>query len=369
MTNFVQLHYLTVYPPSNPNRDDIGRPKTAYYGGAPRLRLSSQSLKRAARLSPCMADALSGSMGERTRRLGDDVLSYLRDELGENDESARKIAKRIASVFGKLEPEKGGKKKKNGGKEESSDHVHIRQLAFISPDERQAAMDMAKRLIKGDTQNEDLKIRSKEILRTADGAVDLAMFGRMLADAPEFNREAAVQVAHAITTHKAEAEDDYYTAVDDLKKPAEDMGAGFVGEAGFGSGVYYLYICIDIARLIDNLSGDKNLAQKSLEALVEAFATASPSGKRNSYSHHTRASFIRAEAGHQQPRSLASAFLNPVLSKDLLTASIEKLRDTARKIDHAYGASFDASIEMDVLGGTGTLPEIKTFVAGQIADA
>src|SRR5208283_2583322 len=97
---------------------------------------------------------------------------------------------------------------------------------------------------------------AKAVLQTADGAVDIAMFGRMLADNPDFNRDASVQVAHAFTTNPVEIEDDYYTAVDDLKKPAEDAGAGFVGEAGFGAGVYYLYVCVDRELLVKNLGGD-----------------------------------------------------------------------------------------------------------------
>ena len=354
MTRFVQLHFLTVYPPSNPNRDDMGRPKMAIYGGVPRLRLSSQSLKRAARMSPAMSEALKGNMGERTQRLGDEVAKHLRSQ-GADEGKAHQIARDVAEVFGKLDAAK--------------DKVHIRQLAFISPDERQAAMEMAERALAGESLEENPRSRGKTILRTADGAVDLAMFGRMLADAPDFNREAAVQVSHAITTHRAEAEDDYYTAADDLKKPTESMGAGFVGEAGFGSGVYYLYVCIDTERLVENLAGDEALARKALEAVVEAFATATPSGKRNSYSHHTRASYVRAEAGDQQPRSLAAAFLKPVTGEDLLDASIAKLREIAAAIDKAYGASADSSAEMDLAGGSGTLSEIKAFVAGQLADA
>ena len=357
MTRFVQLHFLTVYPPSNPNRDDMGRPKTAIYGGVPRLRLSSQSLKRAARKSPAMSEALKGNMGERTQRLGDEVAKHLRRK-GADEEKAYQIAREVAEVFGKLDAGTGGK-----------DQVRIRQLAFVSPDERQAAMEMAERALAGESLEKEARNRGKTILRTADGAVDLAMFGRMLADAPDFNREAAVQVSHAITTHRAEAEDDYYTAADDLKKPTESMGAGFVGEAGFGSGVYYLYVCIDTDRLVENLAGDGALARKALEAVTEAFATASPSGKRNSYSHHTRASYVRAEAGNQQPRSLAAAFLNPVSGEDLLDASIGKLRETAVAIDKAYGASADSSAEMDLAGGSGTLSEIKAFVAGQLANA
>ncbi len=351
---FVQLHFLTVYPPSNPNRDDMGRPKTAIYGGVHRLRLSSQSLKRSARLSSAMSEALKDNMGERTQRLGDAVIEHLR-ERGADDEKAREIAQEVAQIFGKFD---------TAASEKNPDHVRIRQLAFISPDERQAAMKMAERALAGESLDKEEKI-----LRTADGAVDIAMFGRMLADAPDFNREAAVQVSHAITTHRAEVEDDYYTAADDLKKPAEDVGAGFVGEAGFGSGVYYLYVCIDTVRLVENLAGDRALARKALEAVSEAFATASPSGKRNSYSHHTRASYIRAEAGNQQPRSLAAAFLNPVNAEDLLGESINRLKKTADAIDKAYGATVDESTEMDLLSGSGTLAEIKAFVAAKVSDA
>ena len=359
MTHFVQLHFLTVYPPSNPNRDDMGRPKTAIYGGVQRLRLSSQSLKRAARLSPAMSGALAGNMGERTQRLGDKVVEHLL-ERGADDKKAREIAQQVAEVFGKIDAEAG---KKN------PDHVRIRQLAFISPSERQAAMELAERALGGEPLDKEARNLGKQILRTADGAVDLAMFGRMLADAPDFNREAAVQVSHAITTHRAETEDDYYTAADDLKRPDEDMGAGFVGEAGFGSGVYYLYVCIDTHRLVENLAGDRELARKALEAVTEAFATASPSGKRNSYSHHTRASYIRAEAGDQQPRSLAAAFLNPVEGKNLLGNSIANLREAAAAIDKAYGAAAESSVEMDLAGGSGTLAGIKAFAAGQMGDA
>jgi CRISPR system Cascade subunit CasC len=87
------------------------------------------------------------------------------------------------------------------------------------------------------------------VLRWVDTAVDIAMFGRMLADNPDFDRETSVQVAHGVTTHKVAVEDDFYTAVDHLKAPSEDAGAGFMGELGFGSGIFYLYVCIDKALL------------------------------------------------------------------------------------------------------------------------
>ena len=356
MTRFVQLHFLTVYPPSNPNRDDQGRPKTAIYGGVPRLRLSSQSLKRAARLSDAMRTSLEGHMGERTQRIGDVVRRHLLDK-GADEQQADRIAWDVADIFGKVDE---AAIKKNPA------HVRIRQLAFIAPAERAAAFEWADKMLAGEDKPTDLKTI---VLRSADGAVDVAMFGRMLADDPDFNREAAVQLSHAITTHRAIVEDDWYTAVDDLKRPAEDMGAGFVGEAGFGSGVYYLYACIDTGLLVRNLDGDRALARRAVEAVVEAFATATPSGKRNSYNHHARAGYIRAEAGPTQPRSLAAAFLKPVTGEDLMTASVEVLEVMAEKFDHAYGPQAELYEVMNVERGYGDLKTIKTFTSGQISDA
>ena len=270
MSRFVQMHILTAYPPSNPNRDDLGRPKTAIIGGVSRMRISSQALKRAIRTDDAFRSALTGNLGERTQRMGDKVRSHLLEQ-GASEDKALEIARNIAALFGKV-------------KDASS--AYTEQLAFISPEERAAAFKLAEQMLSGaevptNKKGEpDMKKLVPKVLQTADGAVDIAMFGRMLADNPDFNRDAAVQVAHAFTTSRVDIEDDYYTAVDDLKTAEEDAGAGFIGEAGFGAGVFYLYICVNRILLLENLSGDTKLAGRALSALVRAAATASPSGKK-----------------------------------------------------------------------------------------
>lgn len=351
MSHFLQLHYLTVYPPSNPNRDDQGAPKSASFGGTPRLRLSSQSIKRAARMSDVMQAALQGHMGARTQRIGELVRDALTAE-GVDGPKAEAAGKEITAIFGKFDAEA-----------EKKGHLRSRQLAFVSPDERAAALALARQIAAG----EKPEIDKKTILRTADGAADIAMFGRMLADSPDYNREAAVQVSHALTTHRALAEDDFYSAVDDLKLPAEDAGAGFIGSAGFGSGVYYLYACVDVGLLTENLDGDADLAARATEALTEALATATPSGKRNSYAHQTRAAYVRAESGAQQPRSLAGAFLKAVAGEDVLAASVKALVDEADGMARAYGPCCDAQAEMNVAAGQGTLADIRAFVRASVA--
>lgn len=355
MSRFLQLHLLTDYPPSNPNRDDQGRPKSAMMGGTPRLRLSSQSIKRALRQSDLMKNSLSGAMGERTQRIGEVIRATLLSE-GADEKAVTKIVKDIAAVFGKIDAE-----------QEKKGRIYIRQLAFISPEEKALAIDLARKALAGEDLPKDKDLK-KAILRSADGAADIAMFGRMLADAADFNREAAVQVSHALTTHRALIEDDFYTAVDDLKKPEEDAGAGFVGDAGFGSGVYYLYACVDFDLLVENLGGDTELALKSVTALAEALARATPSGKQNSYAHHPRASHIRVEYGREQPRSLAGAFFKAVKGEDLMEESVRALEDMAGKLDHCYGPSCEAFEVMDVRRGQGSMKDILAFVGKHLTD-
>lgn len=351
MSRFIQLHLLTFYPPSNLNRDDTGRPKSAIVGGVERLRISSQAIKRAVRTSEAFKQALDGHLGERTQRFGEEIEAHLLEK-GAHAEQAREIARKIATVFGKVaEPEKGKA-------DAPPPSARTAQLAFIGPEERAKALALAEATLAG----EAVTIDADTILTRADTAADIAMFGRMLADNPRFNREASVQVAHAVTTHKVAVEDDFYTAVDDLKTPEEDAGAGFMGELGFGSGIFYLYVCIDKALLVKNLGGDTALADKSIEALTEALATVSPTGKQASFASRARASYILAEKGAQQPRTLAAAFVRPVTGDDFLAVSIERLTKARKAMDDAYGACADAVFEMNVPEGKGNLAALEAFV-------
>ena len=355
MTTFVQFHLLTTYPPSNPNRDDQGRPKQATVGDTPRLRLSSQSLKRAIRESDHFQGGLEGHLGTRTKRLATELAEELIDQ-GVEPREARKIAVRIGRVFTKIEPPKKDEEVGTGGT----------TLAFVSPDEWTLARELANKACAGEELPTEKEL-GKRILRKADGAVDVAMFGRMLADSPEYNREAAVQVAHAITTHRAQSEDDWFSGVDDLNK-REDSGAGHLGESAFGSGVFYLYACVNVDLLIENLAGDRELAGRGMDALVRALATATPRGKQNSHAHHPRAMYLRAERGNAQPRDLSGAFFKAV-SGDLEQDSITKLEELAEQLDRAYGPCAEETLVMNVRAGRGALDEIAAFAAGSASRA
>jgi CRISPR system Cascade subunit CasC len=355
MTTFVQLHLLTAYPPANLNRDDTGRPKSCVFGGVPRMRVSSQSLKRAWRTSEVFESVVKDNVGKRTQRIGQVVHDYLVSK-GMEAKKAVETARKIADVFGKLKPDNDPKP------------TFTEQLAFIAPEEQARALAIADKALAG----EAIDPQPADILLKADNAVDIAMFGRMLADDPSFNRDAAVQVAHALTTHKVIVEDDYYVAVDDLKNSTEreDAGTSFIGVQEFASGLFYLYICIDTNLLARNLNGEKGLAADALEAMVRSAATVAPKGKQTSFASRARASFVLAERGTQQPRSLAAAFLKPVGNSeaggDQAAASIAKLRKFRADLNTAYGANADKAEEMS-LGESGSLEAVVAFCRESIA--
>lgn len=343
-TEFLQFHILTAYPPSCLNRDDTNRPKTASFGGVQRLRVSSQALKRAWRESDVFAIDMADHLGVRTQRFGEEIQQHLLTQ-GVPAPKALAVARQVGEHFGKLKPEK------------DTAPARTEQLVFISPDERSGALALAERIVAGKV----IKVVASDVLKHVDTAVDVSMFGRMLADNSGYNREAAVQVAHAITTHRVTLEDDFYVAVDDLKLPSEDAGAGFMGEQGYGSGVFYLYACVNLGLLTRSLDGDATLAAAACSALVAAAATVSPSGKQASFAALARAHYVLVERGPMQPRTLAGAFLKPVTGGDLAEASIAALTTWREQLDRAYGPTSSSQYELDVTAGEGTLAELRAF--------
>ncbi len=351
MATFVQLHLLTSYPPACLNRDDLNRPKTAVMGGVQRLRISSQSLKRAWRLSDVFQESLSGHIGTRTKEMGLQVQKRLK-AAGVAEKSAKDWAQKIAAHFGKL---------KGTSKDDPLQDLEIEQLAHFSPEEIATINALADTLAH---ENRAPKDNELKLLRDRHRATDISLFGRMLADKPMYNIEAACEVAHAITVHKVAVEDDYFTAVDDLNTRQEDVGSAHIGEQGFAAGLFYLYVCINRDLLKGNLSEDDGLTQQTLRALTEAAATIAPGGKQKSFGSRAYASYILAEKDSRQPRSLAVAFLKPVREGDVLQDAISALTSTRTNMDKVYySGQASASCELNALKGTGSLEELLNFIS------
>lgn len=352
MSRFIQLHVLTNYPPSNLNRDDTGRPKTALVGDVQRLRVSSQSLKRAWRTSEIFELDLAEHIGTRTKDMGKEIFKAL-TAAGIADKPAREWSRQIAGQFGKLKSDK---------KAEDNEDLQIEQLAHFSPEEREAVDALVQTCAK---RGEGPSAGELDLLRKPRRAVDIAMFGRMLADKPAYNVEAAVQVAHAITVHKSAVEDDYFSAVDDLNDGRSDKGAAHIGERSYGAGLFYLYICIDRELLTENLGNDTALAGKALRAFVHAVTKVSPTGMQNSHASRAYASYVLAEKGDQQPRSLAQAFLKPIRpadEDDMFAQAVQAITRRSENFDKVYGACADGRYVVNVEEGQGSLAELVGFV-------
>ena len=388
MSRFIQLHVLTAYPPSNLNRDDTGRPKTALVGDALRLRVSSQSLKRAWRTSDVFAAHLTEpktQIGSRTKRIGLDWIYSKLTSDGVDAATAKSWSVDLQRAYG--EPEADDKANAEAA-------LLNTQIVHVSPVEEAKLAAFVQALsssIRLGLADETVEAASKAIERrnkTADKkkanatlarelgqiflvkdstSIDVAMFGRMLAAVPQFNFEAAVQVAHAITVHKSAVEDDFFSAVDDLNLGLEDKGAGHIGERGYGAGLFYLYVCINRELLQANLGGDEALTHQALEALLHAITQVSPTGMQNSFASRAHASYLLAERGNQQPRSLVQAFLKPVKpygDRDMLALAVDALGQRCDNFDKVYGACADSRCSFDVEKAQGSLADVVAFVKG-----
>lgn len=308
---YVDVHILHSVPPSNLNRDDAGSPKQAVYGGVRRARVSSQAWKRATRLEFQRSLPVE-SLGTRTKRVSTLLASRLAERAGLAQDHAMRLANALLADL-----------KVSAGKKESE----TAYLLFFGRAQVDAIVDLvaeqAGELIALDDETlakEAGQLPVREQLMTGH-PIDVALFGRMVADLPALNVDAATQVAHAISTHAADVEFDYYTAVDDEKdRKTEDAGASMIGTVEFTSATLYRFATVGMHQLLDNLGGDADAAIRALRAFVEAFVRSMPTGHENTFAHHTVPSLVSVVVRPDQPVNLVSAFERPVVSRDGLAA-------------------------------------------------
>lgn len=329
----VELHMLQNFAPSCLNRDDTNSPKECQFGGYRRARISSQCIKRAIREDFKKSLDLPPEFLARRSKLFVDKLTDKLIQGGKRQEEARVVAIRALNSIGLGVDEKDnttqyllflGEKELNN----MAEMVLANWAGLKSIDAKE----------KAGKQKSDL---GKKLKGTLDGgkAVDLALFGRMLADLPDKNIDAACQVAHAISTNKVNVEFDFYTAVDDIK-PKEEAGAGMMGTIEFNSACYYRYANIDLEQLKKNLGNDEALAYKAIEAFLRASVNAIPSGKQTSMASPTPPDFILAVVRDSGAWSLANAFAKPVSpgsNGNLVEHSITALVDYWNRLVKVYG--------------------------------
>ena len=320
---YIEVHLLQNFAPSNLNRDDTGNPKDCEFGGVRRARISSQCLKRAIRNAPVFAETTQVPSGERTKRFVGKLVSML--------EKAGKPAEQAHPVVGKFIEDFASKL---DSKDKDNNLTAV--LLYFSPAELQGMVDLLLANWDDVTVADEKQCAvtigklSKELVKaykTRTSAPDIALFGRMLAEKPELNIDAACQVAHALSTHRVTMEMDFYTAVDDLR-PEDTAGSAMMGFTGFDSACFYRYARLDWGQLLKNLDGDVGLARRTVEAFLRA-VEAIPTGKQNTFAAHNPPSFrlaVAREGGFAW--SLANAFEKPVHPRGdsgLVTPSVAAL--------------------------------------------
>ena len=351
--NLVEIHVIQPVPPASLNRDDTGSPKDTVFGGVRRARISSQAQKRAVRVFFSSYSLLEPEeRAVRTRLLLDELVKM--EEFRDFPEEESKAVIRAALVaLGMVADDQGrteyllflGRGEIGKLAKRIRDH-RDRLLEFARDLDQKAreAQETKKRLRKEDLLKavpDKLKeaFQDREIL-DGEKAVEIALFGRMLADRPELGKDAACQVAHAISTHRVDREFDFYTAVDDLQ-PREQTGAGMMGDVEYYSATFYRYANINLDQLMRNLQGDRELAKKAVEAFARGFVLTLPSGKQNTFAAHSLPEFVAILVRKDSmPRNLAAAFEKPVYpsdGKDITERSVEELLKYWEKLDNAYG--------------------------------
>lgn len=349
--NLVEIHIIQNVAPSNLNRDDTGSPKDAFFGGVRRARVSSQSQKRAVR--EYFRDVLAGGtllrqedLAVRTKRLVEALAKELAAR-GRPEEQAKAVVKVALGGMGlSVDRENLTEYLLFMGRREIgrlADLIDrhwdaLQQVAQAGEAAEEAKGKARKKAARAAVPSE----LSKALGSILDGgkAVDLALFGRMLADRPEWAVDAAAQVAHALSTHRVDREFDFYTAVDDLN-PREETGAGMMGDVEFYSACLYRYANVDLDQLAYNLQDDRELAARGVEAFLRAFTLTLPSGKQNSFAAHNPPGFVAFVVREAtMPRNLAGAFEKPIWASDgksLSALSVEALLSTWEVFDRAYG--------------------------------
>jgi len=360
----LELHIIQSVPVACLNRDDLNSPKTAVFGGVQRARVSSQSWKRAIRE---MAKEMDSSLfkGNRSRRMVYELTTKLESK-GVAKDIAVIIAEQVAGIVETLDSKKdtdGFKKIKTlmffsdaeydaianaitddvkkyaetVANSSNAVETHKENMNKIdsNKDEQEKAEKKLENLEKEFEKNKKalLKIFNDKSIRAAiksaqlKDAADIALFGRMVANDHSLTVEAASMFSHALSTHKADNEIDFFAAVDDLQSKEE---SGMLADK----------------EHLGALTREER--QSVVQTFVEATVKAIPGARKNTMNGNTLPDYVLGvvrEKGH--PVQLVNAFESPVRSSQgYATKSVELLKSEYTKLVETWGieAVFEKAI-------------------------
>ncbi len=405
----IELHILQSFPVSCLNRDEVGQPKSAKFGGVKRARLSSQTLRRATRLDAACAlpEFYTGKrtrylphlLAENVPALRDDpglltavaarLAEFLRNKVDTNPKrfttlvfssstEKQRLWERISRVISELSEQEraalkgeaasppanqaapGGTSAAEGDQPEpgssapGGDQSRAREQAEASAPTRRRRRNAG-----GADPAEAATTRLRAAFQESFGqhdAADIAIFGRMVADFPNLTVESAAMFSHALSTHEAAGDWDFFAAVDEQKPPGEAIGAAITDTLQFTSAVYYRYVGLNLGLLGDSKHLER-FSQSQRQEIIKAFirstlvavpGTHEDAGRRNSMNAHTEVGyalgFLRESA---QPIQLVNAFEDPVRPHGgLLAPSVRRLLLQLQRVKDVYGDWFKADPEL-----------------------
>ncbi len=344
--NLIELHILQSFPVTCLNRDDVGAPKSALFGGTQRARVSSQCWKRAIRMQ---AKELAPKFfaGQRTRFLVRELQNAFLNA-DQDETNARLLATAAADVIGKLDNAEKG---------------NVKTLLFFSPDELSGVVkamlgcDFGDDLATAYSPDADKKAQEKALKNVkaqaqkavkafggkVKDAADISIFGRMVADDHSLMVEGAGLFSHALSTHSTANEIDFFSAVDDMK-PEESEGAGHIGNLEFNSACYYRYVGLNLDLLEENLGEcDEDELKKIVDAFIRASVMAVPSARKNSMFGHNPPAYVLGLRRTGQPLSLVNAFEKPVRSSQgYVEKSVQSMNEQWDQLKETYCLKADA---------------------------
>lgn len=322
---FIDVHVLQTLPPSCVNRDDTGSPKTAVYGGVTRSRVSSQSWKRAIRTM--FKDVFPrDQLGVRTKK----IVGMVADEIQRLDSSAN--AEEMAEMI-----------LKTAGLKVKSVEKGTDALFFLGIAQAKALAELAVRNPETITQNPSATTKKtvEEALKLMPG-IDIALFGRMVADNASLNTDACAQVAHSISTHKVNNEYDYFTAVDDYSSEG-NAGAGHIGTIEYNSSTLYRYGTVAVHELFDKVGESTTDAVREF---IRVFVSSMPTGKLNSFANHTLPEALLVTLRSDQPVNLVGAFERPIPAGEegYMSASAARLVSHTKRLYQDFAEEPELSL-------------------------
>jgi len=359
---FLEIHTLTHYPASLLNRDDAGFAKRMPFGGAVRTRISSQCLKRHWRV-------YDGENSLRTIEAPESVRSRVAFERfvvaplierGVAEPVARLATQKIVDIIFGSEAKKE-KQRKSGKKPANGDHAaaaavekiataqvtvlgrpeleYLFTLALEAINAAGSAQDKLDSAIADRMKDKKLRENIKALMPgSLEAGLGAALFGRMVTGDILSATDAAIHVAHAMTVHGHMTESDYFTAVDDLVREADEQGSGHINASELTSGLFYGYVVVDVNGLLRNLGDDRSLAGEVVHRLVHMVSTVSPGAKKGSTAPYAYSHLVLIESGSRQPRTLQNAFIEPVRTNgDLVQNAYATMSRHIAELDAMYG--------------------------------